>query len=180
MTTVFIGGSRAVSRLNRAIRDKLDDLMERRCTILIGDANGADKAVQNYLADRGYSNVVVFCMNPCRNNIGQWQIRAIPSHSGKKDFAYYAMKDQAMAREAKCGIMFWDGKSKGTLNNILSLLNGQKKVLVYLAPSKAFHKLSSQEDLRELLDRCDSREIERITRQLGVADLLSPQISLPR
>ncbi len=70
---VFIGGSRAVSKLNPAIRERMDDLMNRRCTILIGDANGADKAVQEYLAARQYTKVLIFCMQHCRNNIGHWQ-----------------------------------------------------------------------------------------------------------
>jgi hypothetical protein len=39
-----------------------------------------------------------------------------------KDFAYYAAKDLAMAQDAKCGVMLWDGRSKGTLNNIQNLL----------------------------------------------------------
>ncbi len=42
---VFIAGSRALSRLNAPIRDRIDDLLKRGCTILVGDANGADKAV---------------------------------------------------------------------------------------------------------------------------------------
>jgi hypothetical protein len=39
--TVFIGGSRAVSKLNAVIREKLDELIARGCTILVGDASVA-------------------------------------------------------------------------------------------------------------------------------------------
>ena len=127
MTSVFIGGSRAVSRLNETIRVQLDDLIQKGCTIFIGDANGADRMAQQHFADRGYSNVVVFCMDGCRNNVGNWQIRTIPHSSSKKDFSYFAKKDLAMAREARCGVMFWDGKSKGTLNNIHNLLHEQNE-----------------------------------------------------
>jgi len=49
---VFIGGSRAVSKLNVPLRARLDEFLRRGDTILIGDANGADKAVQQYLAER--------------------------------------------------------------------------------------------------------------------------------
>jgi hypothetical protein len=65
---IFIGGSRAVSRLNEVIRARLDDFIRRGDAILIGDANGADKAVQQYFAERHYPNVEVFCMEECRNN----------------------------------------------------------------------------------------------------------------
>jgi hypothetical protein len=40
MTTAFIRWARAVSKLNAVIGDKLDDLIKRNCTILVGDANG--------------------------------------------------------------------------------------------------------------------------------------------
>jgi hypothetical protein len=42
-------------------------------------------------------------------------------------------KGLAMARDAKYGLMLWDGKSKGTLNNILNLIAAEKRTLVYLA-----------------------------------------------
>ncbi len=151
MTKVFIGGSRAVSRLNDTIREKLDDLIRKGCTILIGDANGADRAVQQHFADHKYQNVIVFCMDRCRNNVGGWSIQSITSASQKHDFAYYVEKDKAMAHEARCGVMLWDGKSRGTLNNILNLLRDRKKVLVYLSSDKAFHKLSIDADLQLLL-----------------------------
>ena len=81
MTIVFIGGSRAVSRLNDVIRSQLDDLIQKNCRIYICDANGADRAVQQHFADRGYSNVVVHCMDHCRNDVGNWQVHPI-SHQG--------------------------------------------------------------------------------------------------
>lgn len=166
MTSVFIGGSRAVSRLNSVIREKLDHLIARNCAIYVGDANGADKAIQQHFADRRYPYVTVYCMERCRNNIGAWPTKRI-SYSGKpRDFAYYAAKDLAMAQDAKCGVMLWDGRSKGTLNNIQNLLHMGKKTLVYLGIGKAFHKLSSDEDLQRLLDRCDLTAVASAQRQI--------------
>jgi len=180
MTTVFIGGSRAVSRLNEVIRRQLDDLIEKKCTIFIGDANGADRAVQQHFADRGYRDVVVFCMGNCRNNVGGWQFRTISTSTAKRDFTYFARKDMEMAREARCGVMFWDGKSKGTLNNIENLLYARKAVLVYLSKEKTFHKLSTEDDLRALLSRCDQVQIGRAYRALEAsgASLHRSQMSL--
>jgi len=179
MTTVFIGGSRAVSRLNPLIRAKLDDLMKRHCTIFIGDANGADKAVQQHLVAAGYRHVVVFCMDECRNNLGGWPTRTSRATGVKKDFAYYATKDRAMAEEANCGVMLWDGRSQGTLNNILNLVAARKKTLVYLAPAREFHKLSDEQGLRALLARCDQGAVERAQRRLAAAaDIPAGQLSL--
>ena len=53
-------------------------MIEKGFTILIGDANGADKAVQLYLAQKGYRNVIVHCMaRNCRNNVDDWPAREI-------------------------------------------------------------------------------------------------------
>jgi hypothetical protein len=165
---VFIGGSRTVSKLNEAIRARLDDLIERRCTILIGDAKGADKAVQEYLAKRDYTDVIVFCMKECRNNVGTWPTRSVSAPSDRKDFSYYAAKDFIMAQEAQCGLMLWDAKSKGTLQNILNLMRAGKRTLVYFAPTKDFHVLATDQDLQTLLARCEKRDIETAARGLGL------------
>ncbi len=178
MMTVFIGGSRAVSRLTPIIRDKLDDLIRRNCQIFVGDANGADRAVQQHFLDRGYRNMTVYCMDRYRNNLGAWPLKHITKPGGAKDFAYYAAKDLAMANDARCGVMLWDGKSKGTLNNIQNLVSSGKKALVYLAPEKTFHKLSSDLDLRELLSRCDQANIEQAQRQIGSKLSSRTQLSL--
>ena len=73
MTKVFIGGSRKIGRLGPEVRQRLDRIIEKKIQVLIGDANGADKAVQMYLRSRGYYRVQVFCMDGvCRNNVGGW------------------------------------------------------------------------------------------------------------
>jgi len=177
MTTVFIGGSRAVSRLNAVIRNKLDDLIARECVFLIGDANGADKAVQGHLATNGYRHVVVYCMDACRNNVGEWPTRQLSMPGARRDFAYYAAKDHAMARDAKCGVMLWDGRIKGTLNNIQGLLRAGKKTLVYVASEAMFYKLSTDQDLETLLQRCDPALIQEAQRQIRTK--LTDQPSLP-
>jgi hypothetical protein len=166
VTSVFIGGSRAISKLNDVIREQLDNLITKRCGILIGDANGADKSVQKYFAEKRYPNVTVFCMERCRNNIGGWQTRPITAPSKAKGFEYYAAKDAAMAQEAKCGLMLWDGESRGTLNNVLNLLGHSKTVLVYLGPRKSFYKLSNEGDLDALFARCDRNTIQHLKRRL--------------
>jgi hypothetical protein len=105
-------------------------------------------------------------MDHCRNNVRSWPVRTISHLGNERDFSYFAQKDLAMAREAHCGVMFWDGKSKGTLNNIHNLLYEQKEALVYLSPEKAFHKLTKESDLNDLLSRCDREHVDCALRQL--------------
>jgi len=166
MTSVFIGGSRAVSRLNSMITAKFDELIAKECLVFVGDANGADKAVQQHFAKRGYEHVVVYRMHECRNNVGHWPTKEVPSTSSRRDFAYYAAKDHAMAEDAKCGIMLWDGKSKGTLNNIQQLITSGKKTLVYLSTERAFHKIGSEQEFDALLQRCDPHAVDRAQREI--------------
>jgi len=176
MTTVFIGGSRAISRLTSIVRSKLDDLMDRKCTILVGDANGADKAVQEHLAQRAYNRVIVYCMDHVRNNLGGWPTKQTSRPGARKDFAYYAAKDFAMVEDANCGVLLWDGKSKGTLNSAQHLLARGKKTLVYFAPEKTFHKLTSEHDLEELLKGCNEEDIQAARRHIQAKIPASNQI----
>jgi hypothetical protein len=110
-----------------------------------------------------------------------WQVRPISHQESKRDFSYFAQKDLAMAREARCGVMFWDGQSRGTLNNIHNLLHEKKAVLVYLSLEKAFHKLTNESDLNDLLSRCDQEQADRAQRQLQQleATIHRRQMSLP-
>jgi len=173
MTKVFIGGSRRLSCLSAAVRRRIDSIVGKRFTVLIGDANGADKAVQQYLAGQGYQNVIVFCMaDNCRNNIGGWPTRNIPAAKGTHGFAYYATKDRAMADHASHGLMLWDGDSKGTLNSIINLVRQRKPAVVYFAPTKTFQTIRSAGDITELFSKCDRASVQRLERELAIPGAL--------
>jgi hypothetical protein len=117
-------------------------------------------------------------MDKCRNNLGAWPTKQIRQPGAPRDFAYYAAKDLAMTEDAKCGVMLWDGKSKGTLNNIQNILGLGKKVLVYFAPEKEFHKLASERELHELLQRCDRTVIQDAQQQIRLKMQGSSQLLL--
>jgi hypothetical protein len=155
MKTVFIGGSRRLTRINDVIRGRLDAIVEGDLAVIVGDANGADRTVQAFLADRHYPNVTVYHSGrQSRNNVGAWPAKPVEAKSAKKDFAFYAAKDRAMADAADYGFMLWDGESKGTLNNIFNLLELGKKVVVYFSPQGQCTTIVGRDDLRPLLDKC--------------------------
>jgi hypothetical protein len=108
MTTVFIGGSRRIGRLNGVIRARIDDIVERGLRVVIGDANGSDRAVQAFLAEKGHKNAVVYCMEGiCRNNVGGWPVCVVQG-AGERGFGYYALKDAEMAgceSQKECGAL---------------------------------------------------------------------------
>jgi hypothetical protein len=166
-STVFVAGSRQISRLPAEVKVRLDTMIEKRFQILVGDANGADKAVQRYFADKSYPNVLVHCMKDhCRNNLGNWPTRQLVAPRGAKGFDYYSVKDRAMVEAAEYGLMLWDGKSKGTVNNVVNLSRDHKPVVVYVAPTKQFRTIKTSEDLRDLLAQGDSDSVERIVSEL--------------
>jgi hypothetical protein len=176
MTAVFVAGSRAVSRLNKQITERLDNIMRQQFTVLVGDANGADKAVQRYLAKCEYRDVFVYSMETCRNNIGNWPCRKHTAGVNvRHDRHYFAIKDVAMANDASCGLMLWDGHSKGTLANVLNLLNTRKKVLLYLSPKQSFFTLRTFEDLPKALHALGINDVSAFLMSLG----MTQQAALP-
>ncbi|HUP63147.1 MAG TPA: hypothetical protein VNA69_22340 [Thermoanaerobaculia bacterium] len=114
-------------------------MIRRELTILVGDANGADKAIQTYFAEQHYANVLVFCTaGDCRNNVGDWPIRAVDAPYRVRDFAFFTAKDAAMADEADVGLALSDGQSSGTIVNVARLVTRAKPAVVYIAPAKTF------------------------------------------
>lgn len=169
MSKVFVGGSRKMGRLNPAVRTRLRNLITNGHTVLIGDANGIDKAVQTFFAEEGYENVIVYCMDgACRNNVGNWPIYAVDSPGRRKDFSYFAMKDAQMSVEADYGFMIWDGETKGTLNNVLNLLQQGKSALLYRSPSREFLLLKSARELEAILAECPPDVVEYLNKRIGL------------
>ncbi|MGH9864153.1 MAG: hypothetical protein ACRD4H_01930 [Candidatus Acidiferrales bacterium] len=173
-TKVFIAGSRRLSKLSKDVRGRIDKIIEKRLTIIIGDANGVDKTVQKYLSAKHYSNVIVFCMEgDCRNNLGSWSMRTITaSQPQRKDFAYFATKDRAMAEEADYGLMLWDGQSRGTLTSIVDLVLKEKLVVVYVSTDKNFYTLRQTNDLATMLRHVDPVALRRIDRDLQLPEMI--------
>jgi hypothetical protein len=150
MMKVFIGGSRGITRLNAEVRERLDQIIRKQIVVLVGDANGADKAVQSYFHERGYDRVEVFCTGErCRNNLGCWKVTTVPAPHAHRNFEFYEAKDRKMTEESSLGLMLWDGKSKGTLSNVHRLLDLGKKVVVWVEPEKKFKTLKTRDDWRQ-------------------------------
>jgi hypothetical protein len=152
MKKVFVGGSRRINRLNADVHSRLDRIIKGRLPVIVGDANGADKAVQSYLRNKNYDLVEVFCAGgDCRNNIGGWRTRNVAAEK-LRGSDFYAAKDRAMASEGSHGLMIWDGKSVGTLMNVLRLVEQDKIVVVYVTPTRKFVDIKSESDLQRFLD----------------------------
>ncbi len=77
-----------------------------------------------------------------------------------------------MAEVAEYGLMLWDGKSKGTLNNVVTLSHRRKLVLVYVSTAKSFRTVRSSEDLKAVLALGDPSSVERLASEMHLSDSL--------
>ncbi len=157
MNTVFIGGSRHVSRLPAPAKERLDNIVKSGLHIVVGDANGADKAVQKHLSGVAYADVEVFCSGDvCRNNLGDWPTRRVHPAKSVKGFQFYAAKDREMAQAADFGLMIWDGKSPGTVLNVLRLIKAGKKAVLFNSPEAKTTTFKAMSDWEAFLAHCET------------------------
>ena len=164
---VFVGGSRKIVHLAPEVQNRLLNIIHSGGTFLVGDASGADKSVQNFLLNNQYEDVIIYYVGESlRNNVGNWKTQSVKCETKKKDFNFFACKDAAMSNDADYGFMLWDGISKGTINNAVNLLRGNKKVLMFFAKNRKFVSLREFDDLRAVL-----REVHFTTREKLIGEL---------
>lgn len=127
----------------------------RRMKVLIGDAYGVDTLVQQMLKDKyDYPFVTVYASNgKARNNIGNWNVKAIDVPSGIYGREFYTYKDVAMSNDCDFGLMFWDGKSQGTLNNIRRLIGLNKENIVCLNYKRKVFQIKTEQQLNEMMEK---------------------------
>ena len=153
MNTVFLSGSRKIYQLNELIKSRFKQLLDQRVSFIVGDANGADKAMQEYLADQNYRNVKVYCSGSiCRNNIGIWDVQEVSVNPGLKGRAFYTQKDKEMASIADLGFVIWDGKSIGSINNVHELLKKGRNIVVYLSSNRKLTYVTNFREFEELIE----------------------------
>lgn len=167
MTTVFLSGSINIRYIKPLVKERLQNIVDQQFSVVVGDANGADKAWQQCLVEMAYQDVTVFCSGrTCRNNLGSWPTHKIEVEAGVSGREFYTRKDRKMAAIADYGFVLWDGKSPGSINNVMELLKGDKKALVYYAPEGTFYPVTKVQDARLLLAKCDESTLDTIGRKI--------------
>ena len=149
---IFIAELKAIKELDENISKKLENICAKNYEVLVGDADGIDSSVQKFLQLKSYRNVIVFASKGiARNNYGDWKIETVKVDNHVTRFDFYAQKDLAMAKKADIGFMIWNGKSKGTFNNIINLLTFEKEVILYFVPNQKFYQFKTMKDLNNFL-----------------------------
>lgn len=152
MVKMFISGSMSTDEIGKDIMDSIDFSIRKNYHIVVGDARGVDKNIQQILKSNNYKNVIVYHVGETpRNKIdSEWTSKRIEvDHMNEKLFRNgrytreaQMQKDLQMALDSDFGLVIWEDikknrfgnlqVSKGSLNNIFNLLCLNKKVGVYL------------------------------------------------
>lgn len=134
MSKVFISGSIKINQLPKIVEKSLDKIINNDMEILVGDADGIDKMVQNYCKRVNYSNVTVYSIySPPRYVASKFKTKCIvPKIESKKERELQKEKDEAMTLDSDYSFIIWDGKSKGSYSNIIRAIENSKKLKVFL------------------------------------------------
>lgn len=155
---IFIAGARSIAVLDEYAQAKMLSIYRKGHDVLVGDCYGVDASVQKFYAELDYARVTVFASNGhARNNIGHWPVESVETPSSLRGFEFYRQKDIAMANAAEFGFMIWDGESRGTLNNIVTMAAQNKPVLVYLAGQSRTAVIKNIEDVKNLSGLCSDQ-----------------------
>lgn len=141
---VFISGSSKTQTVDSPyhrrslpdpIKEELDSIIKAKSKIIVGDAPGIDRQVQNYLKSKRYSNVEIYgpgeAVRYTANN--KWKTNPInaPEYEPMST-EWLAAKDIAMEKAATRGLaVVLDEGAKATRKNIERLEANQKFAKVY-------------------------------------------------
>ena len=135
MKKIFISGSRKINHLPLEFEQELTRLVKsKKYEFLVGDCDGVDSLVQKLLYDLHCNDVTVYAsgITP-RNFYGsiEWKKRLLGYPMMENMSNYYAIKDSRMSVDCDMAMAIWDGRSKGTKNNIDRLKKLNKYVVVF-------------------------------------------------
>ena len=152
MYKIFISGSMGIKNINEKVIKRINNIIDSKYEVIIGDANGVDSSIQSYLSFKNLKSVTVYCTGAKpRNNIGKWIIKKIKTNKKPGTRAYFTAKDLSMSKDCDYGLMIWDSKSTGTLSNVLELLAHNKISLVFVNKLKKFYKITNISKFENLI-----------------------------
>ena len=151
MSKIFISGSISIKELDEKVKKVIDKIIQKKYEILVGDAEGIDKLIQNYLAKWGYENVVVYYIGEKPRN---YQFKNFKTKKVNFDDL---LKSEREKQYDKC-FCIWNGRSKGTYENIKRALENRQKsreIVIYYNQTKEFIKAEKLQEYSELKNRID-------------------------
>ncbi|CAE6811507.1 hypothetical protein R69658_05426 [Paraburkholderia aspalathi] len=162
MPTVFIAGSITIKLLDVKVKECIDKIVKSNYDVLVGDADGADTSIQQYLSESAVERAIVYCSGwTPRNNLGNWTVHHVETSHAPGSRAFFTAKDLEMAKAADYGLMIWDAKSTGTLSNVIELLRRKKKARVFVNKDKVFKDVGDVAQLEQLVSRMSEAALKK-------------------
>ncbi len=132
---IFVSGSMEKKELHEKVVVALDKIMSNNDQIIIGDARGIDQKIQKYLAKRNYNNVLVCSITKPPRVVESMEFDVVKvdyDDEIKSDRDRQMKKDKYMTENSDISFIIWNGKSKGSYNNIVRAIKHNKEVQVFL------------------------------------------------
>jgi hypothetical protein len=110
------------------VKERIDEAIAREMTIIVGEAFGACRLFQDYLASKEYRNVVIGHAVKIRYNAGNW-----------KDFQYgrdLRERERRMIEDCDSAIIMWMNNSGVIAENLELLKRLGKPTFLYEYSSK--------------------------------------------
>lgn len=122
---LLLMGSKAFKRakLPPSIAGHLDKAMSNKMKIVVGEAPGANRLFQDYLATRNYRNVVVGHAKSIRYNAGNWKTKQYGENVHERE--------TNMIKECTSAIIIWADHSGVIAENLEILKIAGKPVFIY-------------------------------------------------
>ncbi len=173
-STVFIAGSISISRLHDKVRERINKIVSSHLNVVVGDAYGADTAIQKCLRDCRATKVTIYCTGDTpRNNMADWLVHGVHSKARAGSRAFFTAKDLDMARSSDYGLMIWDCKSTGTLSNVIELLKEGKKSVVFINKNQDFITVADKLGLDRLLRLMSEYARANAEQKIGLSEKLA-------
>jgi len=160
---VFIGGSRNIKELDEEINQVLFGELNSNAEILVGDADGVDTLIQQFCKNNNYDKVSVYASNgKARNNVGKFNVKNIVVDKDTYSKQFFVKKDIAMTDDADYGIVIWDGKSKGSLDQLYRMVKQNKPCRVYIFNDKRWVVIESEHAIKGITSLKSTLESDSI------------------
>lgn len=174
MSKIFIAGSITIKCIDPIVIERINNILQNQYDIIVGDADGVDKSIQEYLHQENYPKVIVYHSGAKpRNNIGCWPTKAVSTHHKVGTREFFTAKDIEMAKDAEIGVMLWDTKSTGTLKNVIELVSQHKKSTVFINKDKRFQRVYNIDELELLTQAMSEAAFKKANMKIKIFDRIN-------
>jgi hypothetical protein len=109
--------------LHSKVKERLDDAIDLDMEIVVGEAKGASRAFQDYLAFRNYKKVTVGHARSIRYNAGNWNTRKYGDNLKERELN--------MIKDCATAIIIWVNQSSVIAENLENLKRYGKPTLLH-------------------------------------------------